>query len=331
MAGDTLEASIEGLTDELFDFYRAHPLDRAEAGMAGLQWSFEDTRKPFAVMRRNGKIVGLSAYIGTRFKLGAATGSAFQAVDSFVSDEMRGRGIFARLARCYADYALEQGADVLWGFPNPNAAPIWFGRLGWTGHGQIPLLVRPLRAGWALRRLGLGGDFRTISAQDRNLQPLPEAGPWLDALWDRYAQGIGCAVLRDAAFIRHRLFQSPHAPHYRVVGVPDDKGCLVATRAMAKHGGRIAYLLEAMGGADLGGALRSELGRLCDQGVELVLAWSYPWSPNYRALRASGFMPIPAAVRPAHIWFGSQACSPAGEVTVDRRNWYLSYLDSDTI
>lgn len=86
-----------------------------------------------------------------------------------------------------------------------------------------------------------------------------------------------------------------------------------------------------MGHADLDGLLASELGRLRDRGVEMVLAWSYPWSANHGSLRKAGFFPLPERLRPIQIWFGSrqlsQIASPAGET----RNWYLSYHDSDTV
>ena len=106
---------------------------------------------------------------------------------------------------------------------------------------------------------------------------------------------------------------------------------MVATREAAKHGGRIAYLMEAMGGPGLANLLQSELARLRDRGTELVLAWSFPWSPNYRTLRKCGFLPFPRALRPIEIWFGAKTYSRRGAEAADLNNWYLSYLDSDTI
>ena len=106
---------------------------------------------------------------------------------------------------------------------------------------------------------------------------------------------------------------------------------MVATREAAKHGGSIAYLMEAMGGSGLEDLLQSELARLRDRGVELVLAWSFPWSPNYRTLRKCGFLPFPRALRPIEIWFGAKSYSRRGAEATDLKNWYLSYLDSDTI
>jgi GNAT superfamily N-acetyltransferase len=328
LADEDLLISVEGLTEELIDFYRANQLDRGDAGVEALRWTFEGTDAPFCVMRRGEQIVGLSAYIRSDFKLGDGPGSVLQAVDSFVASSMRGKGVFTKLARHYSSYAEQIGVDLIWGFPNVNAAPAWFGKLGWTNFGQVPFLVRPLRAGYFLRRLHLPGDFRLSSALDNHHEPLRDAEPWIDDLWRAFSAAIHCATVRDRAFIRHRLFAAPQAASYRVVGGP---GALVATREADKHGGKIAYLMEAMGGADLEALLQSELARLRDRGVELALAWCFPWSPNYRALRRSGFLPFPKILRPIEIWFGARSYSKRGAGGIDPHNWYLSYLDSDTV
>ena len=137
--------------------------------------------------------------------------------------------------------------------------------------------------------------------------------------------------MRDSSFLQHRLFDGPHSGSYRVVAETSADGGLVATRQAEKHGGQIAYLMEAMGGDCVKGMLNSELARLRNRGVELVLAWCYPWSPNYRHLRACGFMPLPERSRPTRIWFGGRASSNHGKFAETKSNWYLSYLDSDTV
>ena len=157
-------------------------------------------------------------------------------------------------------------------------------------------------------------------------------GDWADDLWERFSTGIGCATIRDSTFLNHRLFATPQSQQYRVVANTDARDCtLVATREAEKHGGRIAYVMEAMGGVDLRGVLVSELARLRNRGVELALAWSYPWSPNYSALRRCGFVPLPEKLRPIRIWFGGRAMSDRSAPAMRRESWYLSYLDSDTV
>jgi hypothetical protein len=324
--------SIEPLSDALMDAYLASGMERGKAGRFAVEWAFETNAAPIAVARNNGQIVGISGYIQSRMQFGSETGVAFQAVDSFVSESMRGKGIFTQLARAYDTHAISSGGDLVWGFPNDNAAPAWFGKLEWHSHGQVPFLIKPLRAGFFCRKFRLPLDFPLTRACDQNLPSIAEVGEWGDALWDSVAPTVGVGTVRDRAFLNHRLFNGPQAEQYRVVASPDQTApSIVATREAEKHGGRIAYVMEALGGSSLEPMMMSELGRLASRGVELALAWSFPWSPNYRTLRKAGFMPLSERLRPIHIWFGSRPKSGLAAPADQQGQWYLSYLDSDTV
>lgn len=324
--------SIEPLSDELMDAYLASGMERGKSGRFAVDWAFGNNPAPFAVARNDGQIVGMSGYIQSRMQFGAEAGVAFQAVDSFVSESMRGKGIFTQLARAYDAHAASSGGDLVWGFPNDNAAPAWFGKLGWHRHGQVPFLIKPLRAGYFCRKFRLPLDFPLTRARDQNLPCVTEVGDWGDVLWDSVAPAVGVGTVRDRAFLNHRLFSGPQATQYRVVASPDQtEPAIMATREAEKHGGRIAYVMEALGGSSLEPLVMSELGRLATRGVELALAWSFPWSPNYRTLRKAGFVPLPERLRPIQIWFGSKPKSGLAAPADQQDQWYLSYLDSDTV
>ena len=326
-----LRITIEPLSDEIVAAYAASGMERGKTGRAGLDWAFEGNPAPFAVARLDGRMVGLSAYIRSSVTLSGRPGIALQAVDSFVFEEARRRGVFTDLARAYHQHARDTGADLVWGFPNANAAPAWFGKLNWAPLGQVPFLIKPLRAGFLLRKLRLPLDFPISFASDQGLPAISDFGEWSDELWSGLVGRVGCGTARDRAFLTRRLFRAPASSAYRVVAAEHSRGAVVATTEARKHGGHIAYLLEAIGHADLDGLLASELGRLRDRGVEVVLAWSYPWSANYQSLRKAGFLPLPERLRPIQIWFGARPISEVAEAAGDRRNWYLSYLDSDTV
>lgn len=326
-----LSISVEPLSDDILAAYVASGMDRAKKGRIGLDWAFQGNQKPFAVARLDGEVVGISAYIRSSLNLSGRHGVALQAVDSFVFERARGKGVFTGLARAYERHAREEGADLVWGFPNANAAPAWFGKLNWNALGQVPFLIKPLRVGFLLRKLKLPLDFPVSFSSDQKISSISAFGEWSDALWSSLSEGIGCGTARDRSFLSHRLLKSPSASTYRIVASEQDRGAIVATTEAAKHGGHIGYLLEAMGHSDLDGLLASELGRLRDRGVEVVLAWSYPWSTNYRSLRKAGFFPLPERLRPIQIWFGSHPLSATATAAAEAKNWYLSYLDSDTI
>lgn len=324
--------SIEPMSDALVEAYIASGMERGKAGRLAVEWAFRSNTAPFAVARNDGRIVGISGYIQSRMQFGSEAGIAFQAVDSYVSENMRGKGIFTRLARAYDAHVADLGGDLVWGFPNDNAAPAWFGKLGWHSHGQVPFLIKPLRAGFFCRKFHFPIDFPLTRARDQRLPCVTEIGEWGDALWDSVAPFVGVGTVRDRAFLNYRLFDGTQAGQYRVVASPDlTAPSIVATREAEKHGGRIAYVMEALGGAALEPLLMSELGRMSSRGVELALAWSFPWSPNYPILRKAGFMPLPERLRPIRIWFGGRPKTDRAALGNQQGQWYLSYLDSDTV
>lgn len=324
--------SIEAISDELLAAYVASGMERGKAGRQAIEWAFRGNAAPFAVARHDGTVVGISGYIKNRMQFDGNAGTAVQAVDSFVSETVRGKGIFTRLARAYDEHARHSGADLVWGFPNDNAAPAWYGKLGWHRHGQVPFMIKPLRAGFFSRKLRLPIDFPLTFARDQNIEAVSESGDWGDALWDKIAPKVGVGTIRNRAFLQHRLFGAPQASQYRVVAdTASTSPALVATREADKHGGRIAYVMEALGGPSLQPLLMSELGRMASRGVEIAVAWCFPWSPNYPALREAGFLPLPERLRSIRIWFGSTPKTARAERANHGGQWYLSYLDSDTV
>ena len=332
---DDIQIGLEGVTPDMLAAFQDFGLERAKQGSAGLEWAFEVPSTPclpFCVGRSHQRIIGLSANIPARIKLDAQEGTAFQAVDSFVSEEARGKRLFSRLAHRFADEASAVGVDVTWGFPNANAAPAWFGGLGWRNFGQVPFLFRPLNASYLLGKLGIPGGMRLARGKTvASITPKAFADE-TDQLWAHFSRDIGCAIARDAAALNRRIFGAPHADEYRVSMYGDGEECaLVVTRLLEKHGAKVAYVLEAIGGKALRPLLQSEMRHLARQGAQIALAWCFPWSPNFRAYRRSGFLPMPERLRPVEINFGARALSPRGATAEVRENWYLSYLDSDGI
>ena len=121
--------TIEPISRELVETYNYSSMGRGQSGVEAINWVFYQNKMPFSVARYHGEIVGVSGYIQSNMSLGRTTGVTFQAIDSFVSENMRGKGIFTKLAIAYEEYATQIGADLFWGFPNINAAPAWFSKL----------------------------------------------------------------------------------------------------------------------------------------------------------------------------------------------------------
>lgn len=309
--------------------------DQELANRAGkLEWRFD--RHPcgsghVAIAQSAGCIVGLNTFIPSPMVVNGTSIAAYQSMDTIVHPGWRGHGIFTRLVQTFVESPTKEPCELIWGFPNANSASGFFGKLGWRHLGQVPFLVKPLRAGYFLRKLGLPLDFALSRFRDENAPTISRFEDDVNDLWSRFASHFGCGVARTRDFLNWRLFGWP-ATGYRVaVSRSSQVEAFVATCVADKHGGRIGYVMEAAGDRGLAALLRSELGRLREQEVEVVLAWCFPWSPNYAAHRAVGFLPLPERLRPIKINFGTRCYAGRAEATAMARSWYFSYLDSDTV
>ena len=294
----------------------------------------------FVIAERGDDIAGMIALVPTRLRNLPGNPLAYQAIDTAVHPSCRGQGLFVELG-AFAQSPSGLGAQLLWGFPNANAAPGWFRRLGWTNFGAVPLLLKPLRSSLAFKQLhaGLGIiDFPLVRARKSLGQPYEDGFAFasdVDQLWRKIAGDFGIAVDRSGDWMRWRVQQKPEA-NYRSVGIKTATGELDAfavTQLADKHGARLLYVMEAMSAKgrerELGELLLSEVSRAAGQGAEAALAWCPRNAPNYSSYRKAGFMPLPPRLRPIEINFGARSYgADSAAATADR--WYVSFLDSDT-
>lgn len=328
-------------------YARFFPEDRDEKDVARLRWRFsEGPHGPgfFAVAQDNGLIAGMIGLVATRLRVGDQTVKAFQAIDTVVDPNYRGRGLFVGMGKA-AQHATEvHGGEVLWGFPNANAAPGWFGRMEWTNFGTVPFMFRPLRTGYFLRKAlpALGKIDLPLAGRDPpadpRIQKVERLSGAADTLSRRFMEQVGCAVDRGSDYLNWRLFDRPRSPYRIMASVAPDGNmhALTATCLLDKHDGRILYVMEAMAGREdqsmLTDLLRHEVARGAAQGADVALSWCPPGAPNREAYRKAGFLPLPDRLRPVAIHFGARPLLPSTPSQVsDGALWYLSYLDSDTV
>jgi len=347
VSGTALDYSFEPLRPEMEEAYaRLFVEDAAEKSAERIRWRFD--RNPagrgwFAVARDNGRIIGFVGIYATPMIAGGRQLTSFQAVDLVVDPGYRGRGVFARLGETLLSGARDAGAQVVWGFPNDLAAHAWFGRFSWVRFGVVPLLIRPLRSGYFLRRISsaLGKLDVTLigrsQAQPRIVE-LHAVGAQLDRLWAQMSKHVHCGVVRDSTWLKWRLEDRPESNYRSVMAVDADDWALafVSTSTAQRHGARLVYVMEAMSsdGASetLTGLLRHELRRAAELGADAALAWCPPGAPNRAAYRRAGFLSLPSRLRPFNIHFGAKPL--AGDLPPELsegQRWYVSYLDSDTV
>jgi hypothetical protein len=343
--GDGLSVSLRGFDASIRDAYPELFPDEPDKSADILEWRFGANphgNARFAVASQGDAVAGMIALVPTRLRSNGGVMLGYQAIDTVVDPAFRGRGLFVAMGSAAQDRSA-LGGDLLWGFPNANAAPGWYGRLGWTDFGAVPLLVRPLRSSFVLGRIHpwlatIGIPLiRAPQVSARVYDNGAELGREFGSLWEQVASGFGIAVDRTGDWMRWRLMDKPHAD-YRCVGTAGPDRALeafVATRVADKHGSRLCYVMEGIGARgrtrELATLLRAEIARAAHAGAELALAWCPSHAPNYGAYRRAGFFPLPPRLRPIEINFGARALSDAAQAAArPGARWYVSFLDSDT-
>ncbi|MGE0791772.1 MAG: GNAT family N-acetyltransferase [Sandaracinaceae bacterium] len=283
------------------------------------------------------------------FRLGGRRVLGVQSIDTLTDARYRGKGLFQRLAQsCYGRCA-EQGASLVYGFPNQHSAFGFFERLGWTRLDPVPFLIRPLRAqylatrmrapSWVVDRLPrvpLASTADVSPPRGQELRVVEEFDEGFDRLWAEFARDVDVALERDSAYLRWRFSANPHA-RYKTLAV-FERGEMIAYAVFCvadKHGGRVGYVMELL---HLPGrwnearlALRQAVVEIARAGSDVVLAWCLDSSPNRRAYRAEGFLTLPERVRPIELHFGARHLESSEVAVCNRKSWYLSYCDSDTV
>lgn len=301
----------------------------------------------FAVDRESKAIAGVYCVSPARFKIGDADVLGVQSIDTLTDHRHRGKGLFKKLAVSTYGRCTDDGVALVYGFPNGSSAFGFFERLGWTKLDPVPFLVRPLRLGYLARRAGLPASViarmpdppivlsEPILSGTQDLRVILDFDEEFDALWARCSAGVTVALQRSARYLSWRFAKNP--VEYKMLGLYE-RGELrgyVVVRLADKHGGRVGYVMELLydpGRDDVGAALlRQALREIADGGGEVVLAWSLPHSFNHGAYRAHGFFPLPERLRPIELHFGARHLRASEAAVCNRRSWYLSYCDSDTV
>ena len=317
------------------------------------------------------ELAAIYATLPVRFRVAGQVALATQSVDTITDAGFRGRGLFVQLAKATYARAAAAGAKLVYGFPNGQSAHGFFERLGWTSLDPVPFLIRPLRTRYLVERLKLGAYARlvpdlplfvSVDGVIESAGSLPLVGPLVHrivgpgrpgrrntiervtrfderatALWHAVAGETLIGIERDARYLNWRLIDKPFEHYDNVAATSGDRmTALVSHCVKDKHGGRIGYLMEALARPGARGALGAlvsrALGDMTRRGADVALAWCLPHAPAYRTLRSSGFVPFPERLRPIELHAGVRAFDAGlADPIADRRRWYLSYLDSDTV
>ncbi|MBX3154690.1 MAG: GNAT family N-acetyltransferase [Deltaproteobacteria bacterium] len=309
-----------------------------------LRWQYLDnpTGELFVdfALARNDKLAAIYASMPVTFRIAGQRRLGIQSVDTMTDSEFRGRGLFLTLARQTYARARDAGVALVYGTPNANSAHGFFNRLDWSELGDLPFLIRPLRTKYFLERLGapwtpdlpipVGWRSRRATSVDRFDERFTE-------LWRQFSRTIGVAVERDARYLNWRLVEKP-SERYETNAIFDGDRVRAFTShcVQKKERSAVGYVMESLclpgEQRALRGLLRTCLVDMAKQEVDFALAWCFPHSPTYSSFLRCGFVPLPRRMWPLEIHVGAHAFAPdVSTYVTDRRHWYLSYVDCDTV
>ncbi|HSM50248.1 MAG TPA: GNAT family N-acetyltransferase [Thermoanaerobaculia bacterium] len=270
-------------------------------------WDWKHARNPFGpspilVAEADGRLVGLRAFLRWRWRSGEAEVPAVRAVDTATHPDWRGRGVFSRLTRRLLSEMAEEGAAFVFTTPN-RASGAGYRKMGWSAVGRAPALVRPLKLRDAIRRWAGRGDSGP-GREGPDLLRFPAASdllawPALDELLespDAVAPDPRYRTRLDRRYLEWRYGAVPGLD-YRALW-RDEGGPPAAVIFRGRMRGRLREVVVAEVLAPPGEAGeragRELLRRLAQTAAaDHVVAVASPGTPERRALRRAGFVPLP--------------------------------------
>jgi hypothetical protein len=308
----------------------------------------------YYVAESDGTIVAQNATLPVRLSHVGKDLPGLLSLHSATDPAYGGRGLFTTLGvKLYAAVAAER--PVVFGFPNPASAPIFYKKLGWVELRPFPVFIRPLGniqapvAEWRPRLSPLArladalapaaliparAARRLAERTGARVLALDSFGPWADELWGELRPSLGTCVVRDAAFLQWRFHASPF--RYTLYGLDRGSGP-VGFAALRAHPGKFADLMELMvPPEDHTGAELLLARATCDawaSGSIALRAIISPRHPHRTAFLKIGFLRMPKRLRPAYSFgvclLDRSRVIPNAILHID--DWYISGADYDSI
>lgn len=332
------------------DLFAENDMPRADNFLA---WRYQDNPASqystvnFAVEKNGGSVGAVYATMGAVFRQGSGLVGGAQSLDTLTDTEHRRRGLFPFLTEANYRDAVQKGSQLVYGFPNENSCPTFAKHLQWDIYGPVDFLFRPLRTGYfAERILSKAKLSRFGRLLDLRLPArVPKSKGKIDAvhhfdtqhtsIWEHAAKDVKIAVDRSAQYLNWRIFERPDGKKYQVRDYTENgrKLGFVIWCVEKKHGGQVGYLMECLCDPvrpDVQNALlKTANAEMSRAGADLVLAWVPPHISGAGGFGRAGYYALPTSIRPTQLYWGMRRLGdgPVFKPT----DWYISYLDSDTV
>lgn len=316
-----------------------------------IEWQFlnNPVEKQFvdiAIDNDANRTAAVYAIFPVKFKLKDELSLGAQSLDTMTDKNYRGQGLFIKLANSVYDKANNENIKLVYGFPNGNSIYGFQKKLEWQVLDPVPFLIKPLKSKYFTKRFSITKFLPNLplsfskfrNSKDYTLEFKNEFPREVNEIWEKFSDNIQIAVNRDKEYLEWRYIDKPNE-NYRIIHCYSNNneylGYIIYT-VKDKHGGKIGYIMELV--YDLNDEkaafilLQKAISEVKRENADCILAWCLEHSPNYNIFKKRYFFNMPEKLRPIELHFGARAFDESLKNLVsNRKSWYISYSDSDTV
>jgi ribosomal protein S18 acetylase RimI-like enzyme len=312
---------------------------------ASFDWKYRQNpagAAEISVAESEGEIVSVACALPLRMRVGSEAARGALSVDVATRPELRGRGVYGRVARNLWARLAERGFALTCGFTNRFSTRLTLQALGRREVGPLPLRVRPL----APLRLGL--DWLRLGAPSHDPGPAPAPRGEIhvldgfderfDATWARLEPHVDVAVVRDAAYLGWRYGAHPERP-YETLGLVRGSEVLgyLIWRPLDRFGTRTAFVVDLAAAPEDARAASALLAaaaeRARERGARLLALLSWPGAPTHASACRFAPLRVPPRLFPQVNVFSaiSHRAEPSTAGLAEPARWWIGWGDSDVV
>ncbi len=327
----------------------------SKKSLNGLKWFHQKNLRGvnsiyYAIDWETQNIAAIYTYLPLILKCMGKVVNGMQSFDTLTDKNHRAKGLFIKLATRIEKEESLKNNELVFGFPNENSVHGFVNKLGFTYFGEVPFLIKPLKISYFINKI-FKNKVETVPQNhcimdvasyikiksNVEIREILEFDQNYEDLYDLASSQINIGVNRNAEYMNWRYVTKPDERYARY-GLYENnqlKGVIVFT-LKNKHNGKIGYLMELIYAPQDKNAGRHLL-KFCTEtlkrnNADLILAWCFNHSFNYKPIRSNGYYRFPEKLRPQKLGFIAKTLN--GKNTEDIyniKNWYISYSDSDTV
>lgn len=314
-----------------------------------IEWQFFKNKEKYYVNiafdETLNKPAAIYASFGVKFKIENQIYAASQTMDIITDVNYRGKGLFTDLAKNLYPEAYNNNIALMYAFPNGKSIHGFIKNLNWHKIDPLPFIIKPLKTKYFTDKISILKKLPNLPLSFKNykedksikIKIVDNFDKKVNELWAEFSKNIKIAVNRDKQYLDWRYIDKPNQNYIIANAYQNDKlvGFVVFV-TKEKHNGKIGYIMEFIYLPENKKAAKQLLNfattKIKNENADCILAWCLDHSPSYKTFSKKWFITLPEKIRPIELHFAYRVFNEKLKETIqNRKNWYISYSDSDTV